>query len=71
MSGSLSEVRAAEIAGIGPSLLLACRCPTWTLIDTSDILIGGLRPSVMEKLGLGPNTCLSRNQQLVCGRMSG
>jgi alpha-methylacyl-CoA racemase len=41
------------------------------LIDTADILIEGFRPGVMEKLGLGPDICHSRNEKLVFGRMTG
>lgn len=37
----------------------------------SDALIEGFRPGVMERLGLGPHTCLARNQGLVYGRMTG
>ena len=41
------------------------------LIDTADVLIEGYRPGVMERLGLGPDVCLERNQRLVFGRMTG
>lgn len=41
------------------------------LIARSDILIEGFRPGVMEKLGLGPDPCLSLNPGLVYGRMTG
>ncbi|WP_298850833.1 CaiB/BaiF CoA-transferase family protein [uncultured Ruegeria sp.] len=41
------------------------------LIDTADALIEGFRPGVMEKLGLGPDLCLSRNPKLIYGRMTG
>ncbi len=41
------------------------------LIDTADALIDPFRPGVMEKLGLGPETCLARNPRLVFGRMTG
>lgn len=41
------------------------------LIDRSDVLIEGFRPSVMERLGLGPDVCLSRNSRLIYGRMTG
>ncbi len=41
------------------------------LIDKADILIEGFRPGVMERLGLGPEVCLARNQRLVYGRMTG
>jgi alpha-methylacyl-CoA racemase len=41
------------------------------LVEKSDALIEGLRPKVMERLGLGPNECLARNPRLVYGRMTG
>jgi alpha-methylacyl-CoA racemase len=41
------------------------------LIDRADALIEGFRPGVMERLGLGPDICLKRNQRLVYGRMTG
>ena len=41
------------------------------LIDSADGLIEGMRPGVMERLGLGPDTCLARNPRLVFGRMTG
>ena len=31
------------------------------LLDGADALIEGFRPGVMERLGLGPDTCLARN----------
>lgn len=42
-----------------------------SLIETADIVIEGFRPGVMEKLGLGPDECLARNEKLVFGRMTG
>ena len=41
------------------------------LVDGADVLIEGMRPGVMERLGLGPDTCLGRNPRLVYGRMTG
>ena len=41
------------------------------LIDRADALIEGFRPGVMERLGLGPDLCLTRNPKLVYGRMTG
>ncbi len=41
------------------------------LIERSDALIEGFRPSVMEKLGLGPEVCLARRPTLVYGRVTG
>ncbi|HEY2336684.1 MAG TPA: CaiB/BaiF CoA-transferase family protein [Burkholderiales bacterium] len=41
------------------------------LIGRADALIEGMRPGVMEKLGLGPDAALARNPRLVYGRMTG
>lgn len=41
------------------------------LLDGSDGLIEGMRPGVMERLGLGPSACLARNPRLVFGRVTG
>jgi crotonobetainyl-CoA:carnitine CoA-transferase CaiB-like acyl-CoA transferase len=41
------------------------------LIEQADVLIEGMRPGVMERLGLGPEVCLARNPRLVYGRMTG
>ena len=37
----------------------------------ADALFEGFRPGVMERLGLGPDECLPRNERLVYGRMTG
>lgn len=41
------------------------------LVENADALIEGMRPGVMERLGLGPEVCLTRNPRLVYGRMTG
>ena len=41
------------------------------LVESADGLIEGMRPGVMERLGLGPETCMERNPRLVYGRMTG
>jgi alpha-methylacyl-CoA racemase len=41
------------------------------LIAESDAVIEGFRPDVMDRLGLGPETCLADNPRLVFGRSSG
>jgi len=41
------------------------------LVERADILLEGMRPGVMERLGLGPEECLARNPRLVYGRMTG
>jgi len=41
------------------------------LIADADALIEGMRPGVMERLGLGPAVRLARNPRLIYGRMTG
>jgi alpha-methylacyl-CoA racemase len=41
------------------------------LVERADALIEGFRPGVMERLGLGPDACLSRNPRLAYGRLTG
>ena len=48
--------------GVGVVLDLAAR---------ADVLIEAFRPGVAERLGVGPDACLARNERLVYGRMTG
>ena len=41
------------------------------LIASSDALIEGFRPGVMERLGVGPEECIKANPKLVYGRVTG
>jgi alpha-methylacyl-CoA racemase len=41
------------------------------MVERADVLIEGLRPGAMERLGLGPEDCERRNRRLVYGRMTG
>ena len=41
------------------------------LIDEADVVLEGFRPGVMERLGFGPEPCLSRNPKLIYARMTG
>ncbi len=41
------------------------------LVEGADALIEGFRPGVAERLGVGPEECLARNERLVFGRMTG
>lgn len=59
-----------------PALSIDLRNPQGTelvlhLLDNADVLIEGFRPGVMERLNLGPTTCLVRRPSLVYGRMTG
>jgi len=42
-----------------------------SLCDRADVLIEGLRPGVMERLGVGPEVLCDRNPRLVYGRLTG
>jgi alpha-methylacyl-CoA racemase len=41
------------------------------LVEEADVLFEGFRPGVAERLGFGPDVCLTRNPKLVYGRMTG
>jgi alpha-methylacyl-CoA racemase len=41
------------------------------LVERADVLVEGMRPGAIERLGLGPDECLARNPRLVYGRMTG
>jgi alpha-methylacyl-CoA racemase len=41
------------------------------LSEGADALLEGMRPGVMERLGLGPDDVLARNPRIVYGRMTG
>ena len=41
------------------------------LVAQADGLVEGMRPGVMERLGIGPEPCLARNPRLVYGRATG
>lgn len=41
------------------------------MIESADAIFEGFRPGVMERMGLAPDICFSRNRALVYGRMTG
>ena len=41
------------------------------LVEGADVLVEGMRPGTLERLGLGPDACRARNPRLVYGRMTG
>ena len=49
----------------------AGRAQLLKLLPQADILLEGYRPGVMERLGLGPETCHAEAPRLVYGRMTG
>ncbi len=66
----------STLARSRPSLALDLKCDAGRdtllrVVDTADVLIEGLRPGVTERLGIGPDTCLARNERLVYARMTG
>lgn len=42
-----------------------------SLCETADVILEGMRPGVMERLGLGPKECQAKNPKLVYARMTG
>lgn len=47
------------------------RAEAAAIVAMADVVIEGLRPGVMERLGLGPEAMLARHPRLVYGRMTG
>ena len=41
------------------------------MVETADGLYEGFCPGVTERLGIGPDECMARNEKLVYGRMTG
>ena len=41
------------------------------LVESADVLVEGMRPGAIDRLGLGPEACHARNPRLVYGRMTG
>jgi alpha-methylacyl-CoA racemase len=41
------------------------------LVDRADVVLEGYRPGVAERLGIGPDVCLTRRPSLVYGRVTG
>ena len=41
------------------------------LVEAADVLVEGMRPGVLERLGLAPDVLHARNPRLVVGRMTG
>lgn len=59
-----------------PSIAVDLRSPEGVevvlrLVESADVLLEGLRPGVIERLGLGPDVLLARNPRLVVARMTG
>jgi crotonobetainyl-CoA:carnitine CoA-transferase CaiB-like acyl-CoA transferase len=43
----------------------------WSLVEEADVLVENFRPGTLERLGLGPEVLLARNERLVITRVSG
>jgi alpha-methylacyl-CoA racemase len=41
------------------------------MVADADVLLEGFRPGVLERMGLGPDTCHARNPRLIYGRITG
>lgn len=41
------------------------------LVKTADVIFEGMRPGVVERLGIGPEVCYKLNSKLIYGRMTG
>ena len=41
------------------------------LVEQADVLVEGMRPGAIERMGLGPDVCHERNPRLVFARMTG
>jgi len=73
----LKRARAIELMNRGKrSVTLDMKSPSGVeaaleLVGRADALIEGMRPGVMERLGIGPDAALARNPRLVYGRMTG
>jgi alpha-methylacyl-CoA racemase len=76
-SADIGAARPKQIVNRGKrSIVLDLKSPeaievVLQLVNTADALIEGMRPGVMERLGLGPDICQTRNPALVYGRMTG
>ena len=75
-AGSASP-RATDLLSRGrPSVAMDLKKPdaveaVLALVEVADVLIEGMRPGAVERLGLGPEDCLARNPGLVYARMTG
>lgn len=49
----------------------AARQVVLDLVAGADVVVEGMRPGVMERLGLGPEDCRAVNERVVYGRMTG
>ncbi|WP_251031343.1 CoA transferase [Paraburkholderia strydomiana] len=72
--GSILDAKSGSVSGANQQLDLKNaenREEALHLVSVADVVLEGNRPGVMEKLGLGPGTCMARNPRLIYGRMTG
>ena len=70
-TGALNPMNRGKRSVVADLKTAAGRETVMKLIEGADALVEGMRPGVMERLGLGPQACLARNPRLVYGRMTG
>lgn len=74
---TVRAIRPNPVAGRGTQAITldlksaVARDAVFRIVESSDVLIEGFRPGVMERLGLGPEDCMARNPRLIYGRMTG
>ncbi len=59
------------LSDMGADVVVLQRPGADRLIEAADVLVEGFRAGVMERLGLGPDHALARNQRLIYARMTG
>ncbi|MBC2931947.1 CaiB/BaiF CoA-transferase family protein [Nocardioides sp. zg-1228] len=75
--GGMFAMGAKDVMARGrPSVALDLKHPdavatVLDLVEQADVLVEGMRPGAIERLGLGPDTCHARNPRLVFARMTG
>jgi alpha-methylacyl-CoA racemase len=75
--GGMFAMGAMDVLNRGrPSVALDLKRPeavaaVLDLVEQADVLVEGMRPGAIERLGLGPDDCRARNPRLVYGRMTG
>lgn len=75
--GGMFAAGRADVLNRGrPSVALDLKRPeavaaVLELVEGADVLVEGMRPGAIERMGLGPDVCHARNPRLVFARMTG
>ncbi len=75
--GGMFSAGRADLLNRGrPSVALDLKRPeavatVLDLVERADVLVEGMRPGAIERMGLGPEACHARNPRLVLARMTG